>query len=502
MNTGSTRGFYESTKYAILNNKDFQYDKSKSELTKVVITLLYKLRQIKEHLGKSKIPLNIIYYDENLRDQGMENSDNCTFFQMHLTGTFYGCHNFHLFQLVCEEIKKRKKQFILLCSGSASEKIFNYCADMNQIREYYIFCFQKEKYEPLLKKYTKLKGVYNLFDELLDKLFNIEEIPIENIKSSNLIFFEDYNETFIKLHYKIIQRYQLYKLFKENNYDQEKFIQMIVNTKPNFIEAAEELFPDKKETVEFFKEKTNEKESEIEPIFVCLEEPKAYIRNYTLECFYYKYLNLYLRKGDYDSFIKLSSHVSKFVYFLFQHRNENIKNYDNSDLYRTMNLYKEDINLYESSIGRVFCYPSFTSTSLKRGKFTPTGDNTDCETVLLEIKQNGTKNAISVEEFSAYKGEKEYIFPPFSFFKIIGVKRDKGTGENPHIIELLAIKMDKPLEETFEDFFNKETDNLDPEGLNMLILSENNEKIEFNKKYYTTENTLKKIKTKKSRKIK
>ena len=62
--------------------------------------------------------------------------------------------------------------------------------------------------------------------------------------------------------------------------------------------------------------------------------------------------------------------------------------------------------------------------------------------------------------------------------------------------------MDKPLEETFEDFFNKETDNLDPEGLNMLILSENNEKIEFNKKYYTTENTLKKIKTKKSRKIK
>ena len=260
MNTGSTRGFYESTKYAILNNKDFQYDKGKSELTKVVITLLYKLRQIEELLGKSKLPLNIIYYDENLRDQGKENSDNCTFFQMHLTGTFYGCHNFQLFQLVCEEIKKRKKQFILLCSGSASEKIFNYCADMNQIREYYIFCFQKEKYEPLLKKYTKLKGVYNLFDELLDKLFNIEEIPIENIKSSNLIFFEDYNETFIKLHYKIIQRYQLYKLFKENNYDQEKFIQMIANAKPNFIEAAEELFPDKKETVDFFKEKTNEKE--------------------------------------------------------------------------------------------------------------------------------------------------------------------------------------------------------------------------------------------------
>ena len=501
MNTSSTRGFYESTKYAIMNNQDFKYDKSKTELTKNVITLLYKLRQIKEILGLSKLPLNIIYYDENLRDKGNENSDNCTFFQMHLTGTFYGCHNFHLFQLVCEQIKKRNKRFILLCSGSASEKIFDYCSDMEQIREYYIFCFKKEKYEPLLKKYQKLKGVYNLFDELLDKLFHIEKIPMENIKSSNLIFFEDYNETYIKLHYKIIQRYQLFKLFKENNYNQEKFIQMIAKEKPNFLEIAEELFPDKKEIIDFFKEKLDEKESEIEPYFNCLEEPKTFIRNYTLESFYYRYLNLFLRKGDFDSFIKLSTHISKFVYFLFQIKNKNIENYDNSDLYRTMILPKEDIDLYGSSIGRVFCYPSFTSTSSLRGKFTPTGDKSDNEVVLLEIKQNGSKNAISIEEFSAYKGEKEYIFPPFSFFKIRGVKRDKGTADNPHIIQLLAIKTDKPLEETFEHFFIKETDNLDPEGLDMLILCEDNEKIEFNKKYYSEENNLKKLKSKKSRRV-
>ena len=62
--------------------------------------------------------------------------------------------------------------------------------------------------------------------------------------------------------------------------------------------------------------------------------------------------------------------------------------------------------------------------------------------------------------------------------------------------------MDKPLEETFEDFFIKETDNLDPEGLDMLILCDNNEKIEVNKKYYTSENSSKKLKSKKSRKIK
>jgi hypothetical protein len=502
MNSSSTRGFYESTKYAIMNNKDFKYDNSKNEITKTVITLLYKLRQIKEILGLSKLPLNLIYYDENLRDKGNENSDNCTFFQMHLTGTFYGCHNFELFQLVCEQIKKRNKQFILLSSGSAAEKIFDYCSDIKQIREYYIFCFKKEKYEPLLQKYKKLKGVYNLFDDLLDRLFHIEKIPIENMKSSNLIFFEDYNETYIKLHYKIIQRYQLFKLFKENNYNQEKFIQMIAKEKPNFLEIAEELFPDKKEIIEFFKEKIDEKESEIEPYFNCIEEPKTFIRNYTLESFYYFYLNKFLRQGDYDAFIKLSTHISKFVYFLLQHRKKDTNIDDKSDLYRTMTLFKEDINLYESSVGRVFCYPSFTSTSLIRGQFTPTGDKSGKEVVILEIKQNGAKNAISVEEYSKYKGEKEYIFPPFSFFKISGFKRNEGTPKNPHIIQLLSIKMDKPLEETFEDFFIKETDNLDPEGLDMLILCDNNEKIEVNKKYYTSENSSKKLKSKKSRKIK
>ena len=296
-------------------------------------------------MGLSKLPLNIIYYDENLKDKENENSDNCTFFQMNLTGTFYGCHNFQLFQLVCEQIKKRKKIFILLCSRSASEKIFDYCSNMEQIREYYIFCFKKEKYEPLLKKYSKLKGVYNLFDVLLDKLFHIEKIPIENLKSSNLIFFEDYNEIYIKLHYKIIQRYQLYKLFRDNNYNQEKFIQMISEKKPNFLGVAEELFPNKEEIMDFFKEKIDKKELELETYFNCLEDPKTYIRNYTLDSFYYRNLNFFLRQGDFDSFMKLSTHISKFVYFLYQHKNKNIKDYDNSDLYRTMILPKEDINL-------------------------------------------------------------------------------------------------------------------------------------------------------------
>ena len=38
----------------------------------------------------------------------------------------------------------------------------------------------------------------------------------------------------------------------------------------------------------------------------------------------------------------------------------------------------------------------------------------------------------------------------------------------------------------FIDFFKKETDNLNPEGLDLLILSDNNTKINFNQIYFTS----------------
>ena len=109
-----------------------------------------------------KFNLNILYYDEHLRDRE-ENSDNCTFIEMNTNGTFYGCHNYTLFQTVHQKLVKSQKEFILISSGSCAEKIFNYCRCTDEIREYYIYCFLKEKYIPLMSKFPKLKGVYNIF---------------------------------------------------------------------------------------------------------------------------------------------------------------------------------------------------------------------------------------------------------------------------------------------------------------------------------------------------
>ena len=51
------------------------------------------------------------------------------------------------------------------------------------------------------------------------------------------------------------------------------------------------------------------------------------------------------------------------------------------------------------------------------------------------------------------------------------------------MIHLLALNTDKSIEEMFLNFFDNETDNLNPEGLDLLILSENKTKIIFNPIY-------------------
>ena len=148
---------------------------------------------INNEISKSsqKYNLNILYYDEKLIKLD-ENKDICTFFEMNLNGTFYGCHYFELFEKVCEKIKRNKTEFILISSGISAEKIFDFCLDMKEMREYYIYCSEKEKYFNLMGKYTKLKGIYDKFSDLKENLKNIAEIKNKNLSSSNLIYFEDY----------------------------------------------------------------------------------------------------------------------------------------------------------------------------------------------------------------------------------------------------------------------------------------------------------------------
>ena len=299
---------------------------------------------IKKHKNEKKYNLNIIYYDEHLRDEE-ENSDNCSFIEMNINGTFYGCHNFKLFKLVCEKIKNNQKQFILISSGSAAKKIYDYCSNINEIREYFIYCWLKDKYMPLMDQYPKLRGVYNDFSELKEKLYDINEIKMDNIQSSNLIMFEDYSRIYIKLHYEFIRKYSLYKILKSKNLNETEFLCFIAKKYPHFLNTAKQLFPNKNESIDYFIQKTDESQKTLNDIFksdnnILDNNIKEYVKNYTCESFYYKYLNRFLREGNFDDFRKLSSHVAKFIFKLYDYREKNLSNQKNSKLYRRMYLKK------------------------------------------------------------------------------------------------------------------------------------------------------------------
>ena len=400
----------------------------------------------------------------------------------------YFSHNFELFKIVLEKIKNNQKEFILITSGSSAEKIIDYCYKFQFVRECYIYCFNLKKYLPLMNKYPKIKGIYNEFDKLKEKLYTIEPMDMKNIASSNLIYFEDYSRIYIKLHYEFIRKYFIYKIIKSKNCNEFQLLALVEKEYPNLLDWVKQLFPDKNEIINFFKEYVAEKDKSDEKLNNILncddnilnDNIKSYIRNYTLEDFYYQYLNRFLRQGNFNAFRILSSHITKFIFKLYDYREKISASQKKNKLYRKMYLNPKDIKLYEKSIGRVICYPAFTSTSISKDAFTPNKYDENLELVLLIIKQNDTKSVVSIKEYSEYEKEEEYLFFPFSFFKIENVQLKEGNIKNPHIINLTALYSEKPIEEMFSNFMEKVTDNLNPEGLDLLLLDKNNTQLIFN----------------------
>ena len=453
---------------------------TKFQCKKIFGNLKYK-KEIKNNLfeRKNNFNKNIIYYDEEITTE--ENNNICTYFKLNLRGTFYGVNNFELFKYICTLIDIKKRPFILVCSGSSAEKAFKYCSNKKMICEFYIYCLHREKYIYLEKKYIILKGIYDNFDNLIKDLFYNDNSLIINLPvlSSNVIFLKEYNNLYIKFHCEIIRKYSLYKLFKSKKWDQSKFLEIIEKKKPYYSDLARQLlYHDDEAMIKFFKEKTNENEQTLRNVFNKKHNIQNYISNYTLESFYYKYINLFLRKGDYNSYRLLSNHISKFIYHLYEfrkHQNQAM----HATLYRKMYISKEELKVYINSLGKVICYPSFTSTSLFPNRFEPHNPNDGSILVQLVIEQNNSKSIICIKELSKLPKEEEYLCLPFSFFKITMILgKDKN---NPYAIYLTALNSEKPLEEMLLEFMEYETDNLDFEGLDMICTTNSDTTMVLNK---------------------
>ena len=93
-----------------------------------------------------------------------------------------------------------------------------------------------------------------VFNELKEKLFTIKEIKINNIASSNLIYFEDYSRIYIKLHYEFIRKYSLYKLLKKEHIEESEFLEFIAKESNYYLDLAKQLLPEKMKLLIFSKQ--------------------------------------------------------------------------------------------------------------------------------------------------------------------------------------------------------------------------------------------------------
>ena len=401
---------------------------------------------------------NLIYYDENI-DYDSENYGYVKSFKNKIKGAFFPVKNESTLQNLVKRLLSMnyKNSFTLVTSGRAAEKIIPICSSI--INKIIIFCFYIDKYLPLKSKFSKIKAVLNDFDNIFDNL-NSDKSILKNSKiiGSKFITFNDYKNNYISLHK------SLSTFFNTNynymNYDssyKKIFINFIKNSDIDHKDCAIDLLNKVKSgTVEEF------------------------IEAYTGENVLCYRLNRWMRDCDPNQYEKVKYFSGPFSYSLYNYayRDRNQGIYASKNFYRKMTIKFSDFLLYKIFVGELICYPAFTSTSeedITKYDF-PTSTAIDVNdltpndvSVVLNIKYicKNSSNAtpcINAVEYSVNAGEKEYIFPPFSFFKIEKVVENEGIPSNPHIIYMSVPNKKQLLEFGLKNnktiYYNKEENEL------------------------------------------
>ena len=179
---------------------------------------------------------------------------------------------------------------------------------------------------------------------------------------------------------------------------------------------------------------------------------KEFIRAYTGDSSLCYYLNKWLKKCDMNEFEKIKDFAGPFSYSLYKdaYNDSKIKVNYSKRFYRKLLLKLEDFEKYKNNIGKLICFPAFTSTTekdiIKNIFLIPTSINQNEKksdyihiVLIIDYKCNNSSYptpCINASYDSLFYTEKEYIFPPFSFFRIENIESRSGTNNDPHLIYL------------------------------------------------------------------
>ena len=369
--------------------------------------------------------LNLIHYDENMKNS--ENIDYYKRFKLNVVGGFHAIDNFEIFKKFIEKMKNNpnKIHYILVTSGSASEKIMKYCHDFEFIKEIIIVCYDLRKYKKMYDKNTemgqkfyKLKLIsasYSQVEDYLSKIkFDNSEIAYyKQLTFTPIISYFEYEKCYFSIH-------RLISYFFDEEWNAPKYTEECLTKIKKCIETISDIQEnDKKlikDTVKKLKESNN--------------FGKDCVKTYTEEGVY-RILNKVMRdigRGYIDLVYFFGPYDYGFFKYLHDNPNKGIKS--DITLERNITLNELDYYVYTLSEGEIICFPSFTSTStISNNPFSPTPgalklngiDPNTCKFVKMIFhyyyKKGNISPGIYVDDIFYHIGAKEVLLFPFTFVK-------------------------------------------------------------------------------------
>ena len=406
--------------------------------------------------------INLIYFNDNPYNSIKSEIEK---FKNETNGLFIFCNSLESFEDVIQMISSDNKNncdFCLISNGKSFLDIMNYIKDIKEkenkkfeFKKICIFCFNKENYLSYLNQYNNLEGIYTTEEEVIQFIENNSYNETKVYKSLKIMTFENYSKKYYKIHH-IISKY--YREDPGDNFS--KFYNIIKEEFQNNNELLKtfkkfEIQTNSQNATELIKDYTEEGNECLYKVFntkwllnfekwsLDKKVSKGWldrIKNFLAK------LNFFNRKknviNEYLYSEKKAYFIGQFMFKvnfkIIEEMNNHNKFYNKKELklYRGMILDNIETLSYPIELGKIITFPTFISTSqdenIAKIRFAKIED--------IDMKKQEHKYSIifnitikqNMDFFplyfkiseTYYKDEEEFLFNPFTFFKIQDYKFD------------------------------------------------------------------------------
>ena len=433
-------------------------------------------------LKRNELYVNLIHFDSKMRNG--ENYGYYNNFKVDVVGGFLAMDDLEMFKKYLEAIENKNIPFVVITSGSSGSDVIPICQKYKFIKEVIIFCMNYDFNKHYIKDYPGyVKKVLTSKEKLYEYLKTFGHNKNESI--NNYIN----SDSFIFSSEDIQMNRQLEQCPVISAYEYDKLYFLIHRAYAHFFEDIN----DKKEVTfknfNFKKVKDyilaskiikDTSKNDLVKKFEELKDNNNFVENsirkYTGESGFCYIFNRTMRNFE-PGLISLAYYMGPFLFGVNKYVKENSKQFGlNADmkLYRLIQCSVYDFYLYQMNEKHIICFPSITSTSLKRGKFTPTGQSKslnnngvkeeDMVKVTMIFTYKHQKGNISpgiiVKDYkgkdgqylSSYPSENEVILFPFTFVRITKIKK---LEKNMYELYLDIINRQNYIEITLRDSVEK-----------------------------------------------